>query len=86
MDATDTEALHEDSPPHPAAAPADALWFRDAVIYQLHVKAYLDSNADGIGERLDVDLVEDGVLVPGHGRYRRSAKIWAGSLAGSRST
>jgi maltose alpha-D-glucosyltransferase/alpha-amylase len=37
----------------------DALWFKDAVVYQLHVKAFADSNGDGIGdfpgltERLD---------------------------------
>ena len=37
----------------------DALWFKDAIIYQLHVKAFNDSNNDGIGdfagltERLD---------------------------------
>ncbi len=37
----------------------DGLWFKDAVIYQLHVKAFQDSNGDGIGdfvgltERLD---------------------------------
>jgi len=37
----------------------DPLWFKDAVIYQLHVKAFSDSNGDGIGdfagltERLD---------------------------------
>ncbi len=37
----------------------DKLWFKDAVIYQLHVKAFADSNNDGIGdfagltERLD---------------------------------
>jgi len=48
MDATDTEALLPDPPLQ--ATPADALWYRDAVIYQLHVKAYLDSNADGIGD------------------------------------
>ncbi|MCO5101978.1 MAG: maltose alpha-D-glucosyltransferase [Burkholderiaceae bacterium] len=28
----------------------DPLWYRDAVIYQLHVKAFLDSNGDGIGD------------------------------------
>ena len=27
-----------------------ALWYRDAVIYQLHVKAFFDSNNDGIGD------------------------------------
>jgi len=33
------------------AAPAgDALWYKDAVIYQLHVKAFFDSNDDGIGD------------------------------------
>ncbi|HEV8095629.1 MAG TPA: maltose alpha-D-glucosyltransferase, partial [Burkholderiales bacterium] len=32
-------------------APADdALWYRDAVIYQLHIKAFFDSNQDGIGD------------------------------------
>ena len=29
---------------------ADPLWYKDAIIYQLHVKAFLDSNADGIGD------------------------------------
>jgi maltose alpha-D-glucosyltransferase/alpha-amylase len=28
----------------------DELWFRDAIIYQLHVKAFADSNNDGIGD------------------------------------
>jgi maltose alpha-D-glucosyltransferase / alpha-amylase len=28
----------------------DGLWFKDAVIYQLHVKAFQDSNGDGIGD------------------------------------
>ncbi len=27
-----------------------ALWYKDAVIYQLHVKAFFDSNGDGIGD------------------------------------
>ncbi|MEA2933534.1 MAG: maltose alpha-D-glucosyltransferase / alpha-amylase, partial [Variibacter sp.] len=42
-----------------ASTPADELWFKDAIIYQLHVKAFADSNQDGIGdfagltERLD---------------------------------
>ncbi len=39
-----------------AAAPADAssveqpYWYKDAIIYQLHVKAFFDSNNDGIGD------------------------------------
>ena len=28
----------------------DALWYKDAVIYQVHVKAFFDSNGDGIGD------------------------------------
>jgi maltose alpha-D-glucosyltransferase/alpha-amylase len=41
------------------AVQADPQWYKDAVIYQLHVKAFFDSNDDGIGdfrgltERLD---------------------------------
>src|ERR1700710_538071 len=37
----------------PALAEAqrdDSLWYQDAIIYQLHVKAFLDSNNDGIGD------------------------------------
>src|SRR4051812_48381477 len=29
---------------------ADELWFKDAIIYQLHVKAFADSNNDGMGD------------------------------------
>ncbi len=28
----------------------DPLWYRDAVIYQLHVKSFFDSNDDGVGD------------------------------------
>jgi maltose alpha-D-glucosyltransferase/alpha-amylase len=28
----------------------DSLWYKDAVIYQLHVRAFRDSNEDGIGD------------------------------------
>lgn len=28
----------------------DPLWYKDAVIYQVHVKSYFDSNNDGIGD------------------------------------
>ncbi|MGE5336436.1 MAG: maltose alpha-D-glucosyltransferase, partial [Gemmatimonadota bacterium] len=38
----------------PAAAEAadvdDPLWYRDAIIYELHVKAFYDANGDGIGD------------------------------------
>jgi len=32
------------------ALDGDELWYKDAIIYQLHVKAYADSNNDGIGD------------------------------------
>ena len=32
------------------AAEGDELWYKDAIIYQLHVKAFADSNNDGIGD------------------------------------
>jgi len=28
----------------------DSLWYKDAIIYQLHVKSYRDANADGFGD------------------------------------
>ena len=31
-------------------ARGEALWYRDAVIYQLHVKAFFDANGDGLGD------------------------------------
>ncbi|HEX6020001.1 MAG TPA: maltose alpha-D-glucosyltransferase [Burkholderiaceae bacterium] len=35
----------------PSAAPSDdPLWYKDAVIYELHIKAYADANGDGIGD------------------------------------
>ena len=33
-----------------AALDRDELWYKDAIIYQLHVKAFADSNNDGIGD------------------------------------
>jgi maltose alpha-D-glucosyltransferase/alpha-amylase len=29
---------------------SDALWYKDAIIYQLHVKSFRDANADGFGD------------------------------------
>ena len=28
----------------------DALWYKDAIIYQLHIKSFFDSDNDGIGD------------------------------------
>jgi maltose alpha-D-glucosyltransferase/alpha-amylase len=33
-----------------AGKDVDPLWYKDAIIYQLHVRAFRDSNADGIGD------------------------------------
>src|SRR5258708_3501027 len=30
--------------------PDDPLWYKDAILYELHVKAFFDSNDDGIGD------------------------------------
>ncbi|HKW80449.1 MAG TPA: maltose alpha-D-glucosyltransferase [Casimicrobiaceae bacterium] len=35
-------------PPRPSLE--DPLWYKDALIYQVHVKAFYDSNGDGIGD------------------------------------
>jgi maltose alpha-D-glucosyltransferase / alpha-amylase len=36
-------------PKKPGSSP-DPLWYKDAIIYELHVRAFKDSNADGIGD------------------------------------
>ncbi len=36
--------------PKSAAFIKDPLWYKDAVIYQVHVKSFFDSNNDGIGD------------------------------------
>ncbi|HWW89026.1 MAG TPA: maltose alpha-D-glucosyltransferase [Vicinamibacterales bacterium] len=38
--------------PAPSAAEDDPLWYKDAIIYQAHVKSFFDSNNDGIGDFL----------------------------------
>src|SRR3954451_22074226 len=34
----------------PQAGSGDPLWYKDALIYQLHIKAFFDANNDGIGD------------------------------------
>jgi maltose alpha-D-glucosyltransferase/alpha-amylase len=36
--------------PARAALSEDGLWYKDAIIYQLHVKSFFDANNDGIGD------------------------------------
>jgi maltose alpha-D-glucosyltransferase/alpha-amylase len=49
MDA-EGRALASVAVPATAGAAQDPLWYKDAVIYELHVKAFFDSNNDGIGD------------------------------------
>jgi maltose alpha-D-glucosyltransferase/alpha-amylase len=43
--------MNEDrAPAHRDGLEDDPLWYKDAIIYQLHVRAFYDSNADGIGD------------------------------------
>ncbi|HTK78061.1 MAG TPA: maltose alpha-D-glucosyltransferase [Gemmataceae bacterium] len=34
----------------PGSRPADPLWYKDAVLYEVHVRAFADGNGDGIGD------------------------------------
>ena len=50
----------------PGASPGwvdDPLWYKDAIIYQLHVKAFYDANGDGMGDfaglREKLDYVQE---------------------------
>ena len=63
------------TPPDDAASPlpagdllaptvtSDPLWYKDAIIYQLHVKAFFDADNDGIGDfeglRHKLDYLQD---------------------------
>lgn len=38
------------NPVHNSILPEDPLWFKDAIIYEVPVRAFADSNADGIGD------------------------------------
>src|SRR5688572_32831929 len=38
------------APPTPVSGPPEQYWYKDAIIYQLHVKSYRDGNADGYGD------------------------------------
>jgi maltose alpha-D-glucosyltransferase/alpha-amylase len=42
--------VNDSASSRPTAAPDDPAWYKDAVIYQLHVKAFFDANDDGIGD------------------------------------
>ncbi len=50
MDAAKDPSIEEARHPQSARPAEDALWYKDAVTYQLHVKAFFDSNDDGLGD------------------------------------
>src|SRR5205085_722735 len=49
--------------PAAADAPADPLWYKDAVLYEVHVRAFADGNGDGIGDFVGLtqklDFIQD---------------------------
>ena len=52
-----TSAAHAARAPHASSDPGrgrvfapDPTWYKDAIIYELHVRAFMDSNADGVGD------------------------------------
>ena len=42
--------LHGEESVKKIASATDPLWYKDAIIYELHVRAFSDSNGDGIGD------------------------------------
>ena len=46
----DNDIKHDANSPADLAWDKDPLWYKDAIIYELHVKAFFDSNGDGIGD------------------------------------
>src|ERR1700676_4394407 len=46
----DVQVTALDTVPVAGISADDALWYKDAVIYQVNVKSFFDSNDDGIGD------------------------------------
>jgi len=45
-----TEGIEASTREACAAETGDPLWYKDAVVYQLHIKAFFDANDDGMGD------------------------------------
>jgi maltose alpha-D-glucosyltransferase / alpha-amylase len=49
--------------PNPTAPAPDPLWYKDAIIYEVHVRAFFDQNGDGMGDfaglTLKLDYLQD---------------------------
>src|SRR6185312_8655489 len=50
-----------------AAETDDGLWFKDAIVYQLHVKAFADNNNDGVGDFAGLTGKLDGYDISDYG-------------------
>lgn len=51
MDISRTQAkMTNENQPEIDPTTGDPLWYKDAVIYQLHIKSFFDGNGDGIGD------------------------------------
>ena len=44
------DPIPAETPPAVAARADDPLWYKDAVVYELHVRAFFDANNDGVGD------------------------------------
>ena len=40
----------QSQPKAPQLFTGDPLWYKDAIIYEIHVRAFADSDGDGIGD------------------------------------
>jgi maltose alpha-D-glucosyltransferase/alpha-amylase len=49
--------------PNPTAPAPDPLWYKDAIVYEVHVRAFFDQNGDGMGDfaglTLKLDYLQD---------------------------
>jgi maltose alpha-D-glucosyltransferase/alpha-amylase len=49
--------------PNPTAPSPDPLWYKDAIVYEVHVRAFFDQNGDGMGDfaglTLKLDYLQD---------------------------
>ena len=49
--------------PVPSATETESLWYKDAVIYQVHVRSFFDGNGDGVGDFIGIaqklDYIQD---------------------------
>ncbi|OWK22929.1 hypothetical protein AJ87_38795 [Rhizobium yanglingense] len=50
MDVATTSRTQTQTEAQTSTQDSDPLWYKDAVIYQLHIKSFFDANGDGIGD------------------------------------